>query len=92
MFTENFKNVFAQQVVEKRCLQAAQKDLRGEASTLRSRAAREESTSGGVLRRYVGATPLGAGMIPAAIERNYPKRLHEAGCWHMSLFQQPAEP
>ena len=40
-----------------------------------SRAAREKSTSGGVLRRYVGATPLGAGMIPAAIERNYPKRL-----------------
>ena len=45
---------------------------------------------GGVLRRYVGATPLGAGMIPAAIERNYPKRLLKAGWWHMSLFQQPA--
>ena len=29
-------------------------------------------------------------MIPAAIERNYPKRLLNAGCWHMSLFQQPA--
>jgi len=63
-------------------LQAGQKDLRGEA--------REKSTSGGVLRQYVGATPLGAGMIPAAIERNYPKRLLKAGWWHMSLFQQPA--
>ena len=40
-----------------------------------SRVAREKSTSGDVLRRYVGATPLGAGMISAAIERNYPKRL-----------------
>ena len=70
------------QVVEKSCLQAGQKDLRGEA--------REISTSGGVLRRYVGATPLGAGMIPAALERNYPKRLLKAGWWHMSLFQQPA--
>jgi len=29
-------------------------------------------------------------MIPAAIERNYPKRLLKAGRWHMSLFQQPA--
>jgi len=29
-------------------------------------------------------------MIPAAIERDYPKRLLEAGWWHMSLFQQPA--
>jgi len=46
--------------------------------------------SGGVLRRYVGATPLGAGMIPAAIERNYPKHLLKAGWRHMSLFQQPA--
>ncbi len=54
------------------------------------RAARDKSTSGGVLRRYVGATPLGAGMIPAAIERNYPKRLLKAGWRHMSLFQQPA--
>jgi len=27
-------------------------------------------------------------MIPAAIERNYPKRLLKAGWWHMSLFQQ----
>ncbi len=71
-----------QQFVEKSCLQAGQKDLRGEA--------REKSTSGSVLRRYVEATPLGAGMIPAAIERNYPKRLLKAGWWHMSLFQQPA--
>ena len=55
-----------------------------------SRAAREKSTSGDVLRRYVGATPLGAGMIPAAIECNYPKRLLKAGWWYMSLFQQPA--
>ncbi len=29
-------------------------------------------------------------MIPAAIERNCPKRLLKAGWWHMSLFQQPA--
>ncbi len=28
-------------------------------------------------------------MIPAAIERNYPKRLLKTGWWHMSLFQQP---
>ncbi len=42
---------------------------------------------GGVLRRYVGVTPLGAEMIPVAIERNYPKRLLKAGWWHMSLFQ-----
>jgi len=77
-----FQNVLAQQVLEKSCLQAGQKDLRGEA--------RDKSTSGGVFKRYVGATPLGAGMIPTAIERNYPKRLLTAGWWHMSLFQQPA--
>ncbi len=53
-----------------------------------SRAAREKSTTGGVLRRYIGTTR--AGMIPAAIERNYPKRRLKAGWWHMSLFQQPA--
>ncbi len=29
-------------------------------------------------------------MIPRAIERNYPKRLLQAGWWHMSLFQQLA--
>jgi len=51
---------------------------------------REKSTSGGVLKQYVGATPLGAGIIPAAIERNYPKRLLKAGWWHMSLVHQPA--
>jgi len=78
------------QVVEKSFLQASQKDPRGEASTLLSRAAREKSTSGGVLKQYVGATPLGAGIIPAAIERNYPKRLLKAGWWHMSLVHQPA--
>ena len=50
----------------------------------------QDRLSGGVLMRYVGATPLGAEMIPAAIERNYPKRLLKAGWWHMSLFQQPA--
>ncbi len=58
-------------MIEKSCLQAGQKDLRGET--------REKSTRVGVLRQYVGATPLGAGMIPAAIERNYPKRLLKAG-------------
>ncbi len=36
----------------------------------------------------MGATPLGAGMTPAAIERNYPKRLLKAGWRPMSLFQQ----
>ena len=35
----------SRKVVEKTCLQAAQKDLRGEA--------REKSTSGGVLGQYV---------------------------------------
>ena len=40
------------QVVEKICLQAGQKDLRGEA--------REIATSGGVLTRYVGARRLSA--------------------------------
>ncbi len=50
----------------------------------------QDRLSGGVLQRYVGTTPLGAEMIPAAIERNYPKRLLKAGWWHMSLFQQPA--
>ncbi len=29
-------------------------------------------------------------MIPAAIERSYPKRLPKVGCWHMSLYQRPA--
>ncbi len=70
------------QVVENSCWQAGQKDIRGEA--------REKSTRVGVLRRNVGATPLGAGMTPAAIERNYPKRLLKVGWRHMSLFQQPA--
>jgi len=27
-------------------------------------------------------------MIPAAIERNYPKRLLRAGWWQMGLFQR----
>jgi len=31
-------------------------------------------------------------MIPAAIERNYSKRLLKSGWWHMRLFQQPARP
>ncbi len=53
-----------------------------------SRAAREKLTSGGVLRQYVGATPFGAGMIPAQIERNYPNRLLKAGWWQMALFQR----
>ncbi len=63
-------------------MQAGQEDLRGEA--------REKSKRVGVLRRYVGPTLLRRRMIPAAIERNYPKRLLEAGWWHLSLFQQPA--
>ncbi len=52
--------------------------------------AREKSTSGGECRQYVGATPFGAEMISAEIERDYPIRLLSAGWWHMSLFQQPA--
>ncbi len=63
-------------------MQAGQKDLRGEA--------REKSTRVGVLRRYVGATLLRAGKFSRAIERNFHKRLLEAVCRHMSLFQQPA--
>jgi hypothetical protein len=39
-------------LLQKLCSQAAQKDLRGEA--------RERSTSGGVLRQYVGARRLSA--------------------------------
>jgi len=38
--------------------------------------------------QYVGATPLGAEMIPAAIERNYSKRLPRAGWRQMGLFQR----
>ena len=30
-------------------------------------------------------------MIPAAIERNYPKRLLRAGWWQMGLFQRPVQ-
>ncbi len=82
---EGCKEVKPNKFLKRSCLQASQKDLRGEALTLLSRAAREKSTSGCVLRRYVGA-----GMIPAAIERNYPKCLLKAGWWHMSLFQPPA--
>ncbi len=52
----------------------------------------QDRLSRGVLRQYVGATPLGAGMIPAAIERNYPKRLLRAGWWQMGLFQRPVNP
>jgi len=48
------------------------------------------STSGDVLRQYVGVTPLGAGMVSAAIERSYPKRLLSAGWWQMGLFQRSA--
>ncbi len=51
-----------------------------------SRAARDELTSGGVLRRYVGATLLRAGKFPRPIKRHFYKRLLEAGCWHMSFF------
>ena len=31
-------------------------------------------------------------MIPAPIERNYPKRLPRAGCWQMGLFQWSVDP
>ncbi len=68
------------QGVGKACPQAGQKGPRCEA--------REKSTSGGILRQYVGATPMGAKMIPAPIERHYPKRLLWAGWWQMSLFQR----
>jgi hypothetical protein len=69
-----------QQGVEKTCSQTGQKGPRCEA--------REKSTSAGVLRQYVGATLLGAGMIPAAIKRDYRKRLLRAGWRHMGLFQR----
>ena len=49
----------------------------------------QDNLSGGVLRRYVGATLLRAGKIPRPINCRIQKRLLEAGCWHMSLFQQP---
>ncbi len=68
------------QGIEQPCSQAGQKGPRCEA--------REKSTSGGVLGQYVGATPLGAGMIPKAIELNYSKRLLRAGWWQMGLFQR----
>ncbi len=43
---------------------------------------------GGVLKQYVGATPIEAEMISAAIERDYPKRLLSAGWRQMGLFQR----
>ena len=66
--------------VEKPCSQAGQEGSRCEA--------REKSTSGGVLRQYVGATPMGAEMISAAIESDYPRRLLSAGWRQMGLFQR----
>ena len=68
------------QGVGKPCSQAGQKGPRCEA--------REKSTRVGVLRQYVGVSPIGAEMIPAAIERNYLKRLPGAGWWQMGLFQR----
>jgi len=56
-----------QQSVEKPCSQTGQKGPRCEAC--------ERSTSAGVLRQYVGATPFGAETIPATIERDYRKHL-----------------
>jgi len=70
------------QGIEKPCSQAGQKGPRCEA--------REKSTRVGVLGQYVEATPMGAGMIPAAIERNYPKRPLKAGWRQTGLFQRPA--
>ena len=46
----------------------------------------QDRLSGGVLRRYVGATLLRAGKFPRPIKRHFYKRLLEAGCWHMSFF------
>jgi len=68
------------QGVQKSCSQTGQKGPRCEA--------REKSTSGGVLRQHVGATPFGPAMIAAQIERNYPKRLLRAGWQQMGLFQR----
>ncbi len=76
----SFISFTSKQGVEKPCSQAGQKGPRCEA--------REESTSGGVLKQYVGATPMGAEMISAAIERDYPKRLLSAGWRQMGLFQR----
>ena len=66
--------------MENPCSQAGQKGSRCET--------REKSTRVGVLRKYVGATPSGAKMIPAATERNYPKRLPRVGWGQMGLFQR----
>ena len=55
------------QGVEQPCSQAGQQGPRCEA--------REKSTSGGVLGQYIGATPFGAEMISASLERNYSIRL-----------------
>jgi len=68
------------QDVEQPCSQAGQKGPRCEAH--------EKSTSGGVLGQYVGATPFGAEMISAPLERNYSIRLLRAGWWQMGLFQR----
>jgi len=68
---------------EKLCSQVGQKGSRCEA--------REKSTRGGVLRRYIGATPIGAKMISAPLERTYPKRLPRIGWWQMGLFQRPVQ-
>ena len=83
MLVEEWREPFTvklQQGVEKPCSQAGQKGSRCEA--------REKSTRVGVLRQYVGAIPSGAEIIPAATERNYPKRLPRAGWGQMGLFQR----
>ncbi len=67
--------------VEKPCSQAGQKNHRCKA--------RDKPTSGGVLRRYVVASPLRAGKVLKRVERCYLKRLPRAGCWQMGLFQRP---
>jgi hypothetical protein len=79
-FSPARKVVLALQGVEKPCSQAGQKGPRCEA--------REKSTSGSVLRQYVGATPIGAEMISAPIEHDYSKRLPRAGWRQMGLFQR----
>ena len=77
---KNAKRVRSCQGIEKPRSQAGQKGPRCEA--------REKSTSGGVLRQYVGATLFGTELFSAAIDRNYPKRLLWAGWRQMGLFQR----
>ena len=66
--------------VLKPCSQAGRKGPRCEA--------REKFTRDGVLKQYLGATPLRAKMIFPPTERTQPKHLPRTGWWQMGLFQR----